>query len=590
MSFSPVQLVAVGVGALFLWRIFRRFLVKDPLAVIPGPPSSSLLLGDITKFFDSNAWGLRDELSKRYGRFYTLKGLLQETHLVVSDPKALYHILIKDQDIFEESSDSIRVNSAVFGQGLLSTLGEQHRKQRKILNPVFSAAHMREITPIFHGVVDRLDKSMTELVTQGVDEASEDQRQHPYTANRDVQIDLLSWMTRTALELVAQSGFGYSFDTLKTEAREHPFAASLRDFMATVNDPLVLFARLSIFPYVFKLGTPRIQRAVVNALPWKRLHYLRDMVDVMHETSIDIFEKAKQRLDEEKGDSEGRAKSKDIMSALIKANRNASVEDRLTDEELTAQVSTLTFAAMDTTSNAMSRILHLLSQHPEVQQKLREEVTEAYANFGGDLDYDALNSLAILDAICRETLRLHASAPYLSRQATKDAVLPVGAPITTIDGREVNEVLVPKDTQVFISVHACNRDPGIWGPDAAEWKPERWMSPLPASVTEARVPGVYSHLMTFLGGGRACIGFKFSQLEMSMCQVVISRLIMKYRFEPSGKSIKWLYNGIVQPTVEEDKRTGPGGDPELSLCRDACAPERAVIISLSSRRFLTNRF
>ncbi|KAJ3527395.1 hypothetical protein NMY22_g9807 [Coprinellus aureogranulatus] len=562
MPFSAVQLVAVGVGALFLWRIFRRFLVKDPLAVIPGPPSSSLLLGDITKFFDSNAWGLRDELSKRYGRFYTLKGLLQETHLVVSDPKALYHILIKDQDIFEESSDSIRVNSAVFGQGLLSTLGEQHRKQRKILNPVFSAAHMREIStlpppsktriefnpvraaPIFHGVVDRLEKSMTELVTQGTDEASDAQRKHIST------------------QLTAQSGFGYSFDTLKTDAREHPFAASLRDFMATVNDPLVLFARLSIFPYVSKLGTPRIQRAVVNALPWKRLHYLRDMVDVMHETSVDIFEKAKKRLDENKGDSEGGSKSKDIMSALIKANRNASVEDRLTDEELTAQVSTLTFAAMDTTSNAMSRILHLLSQHPEVQQKLREEVTEAYANYGGDLDYDALNSLAFLDAICRETLRLHASAPYLSRQATKDAVVPVGAPITTTDGREVNEVLVPKDTQIFISVHACNRDPGIWGPDAAEWKPERWMSPLPASVTEARVPGVYSHLMTFLGGGRACIGFKFSQLEM---KVVISRLIMKYRFEPSGKSIKWLYNGIVQPTVEEDKRTGPGGDPELSL-------------------------
>ncbi|KAH9950796.1 hypothetical protein B0H21DRAFT_681895, partial [Amylocystis lapponica] len=46
-----------------------------------------------------------------------------------------------------------------------------------------------------------------------------------------------------------------------------------------------------------------------------------------------------------------------------------------------------------------------------------------------------------------------------------------------------------------------------------EWKPERWLSPLPSTVTEARVPGVYSNLVTFLGGGRGCIGFKFSEVE-----------------------------------------------------------------------------
>ena len=61
---------------------------------------------------------------------------------------------------------------------------------------------------------------------------------------------------------------------------------------------------------------------------------------------------------------------------------------------------------MDTTSNALSRIIHLLAQHPEVQEKARREVIEARTAAGGDLNYDQLHALPYLDAVCRETLRL----------------------------------------------------------------------------------------------------------------------------------------------------------------------------------------
>lgn len=102
-------------------------------------------------------------------------------------------------------------------------------------------------------------------------------------------------------------------------------------------------------------------------------------------------------------------------------------------------------------------------------------------------------------------------------------VLPLSSPIRGTDGSMINEVPVPKDTDVMIGIMACNKNPALWGPDANEWKPERWLSPLPESITEAHVPGVYSNLyvlptvrklislmngvprMTFLGGGRACM-------------------------------------------------------------------------------------
>jgi cytochrome P450 len=66
--------------------------------------------------------------------------------------------------------------------------------------------------------------------------------------------------------------------------------------------------------------------------------------------------------------------------------------------------STLCFAATDTTSTAICRILHLLAQHPNIQDKLRVEISAA--SQGGDIPYDELVALPYLDAVCRETLRV----------------------------------------------------------------------------------------------------------------------------------------------------------------------------------------
>ena len=69
---------------------------------------------------------------------------------------------------------------------------------------------------------------------------------------------------------------------------------------------------------------------------------------------------------------------------------------------------------METTSNAICRILHLLALHQDVQDKLRREVTEAYAQ-RGNLKYDELLALPYLDAVCKETLRLYPPVSFLFR-------------------------------------------------------------------------------------------------------------------------------------------------------------------------------
>ena len=76
----------------------------------------------------------------------------------------------------------------------------------------------------------------------------------------------------------------------------------------------------------------------------------------------------------------------------------------------------------------------------------------------------------------------------------KDAVLPLSRPIQTTDGSTMSELVIPQGTNIVIGIMASNRDKALWGEDAHEWKPERWLKPLPEAVEQAAVTGVYSHL------------------------------------------------------------------------------------------------
>ena len=113
----------------------------------------------------------------------------------------------------------------------------------------------------------------------------------------------------------------------------------------------------------------------------------------------------------------------------MRENTKSSANEKLTDEELTAQVSsvltysslcfedfklielrTMILAGMDTTANSLARVLQLLSEHPEVQETLRKEIMDATDDAGSStVDYDTLMALPYMDAVCRETFRVYVS-------------------------------------------------------------------------------------------------------------------------------------------------------------------------------------
>ena len=85
--------------------------------------------------------------------------------------------------------------------------------------------------------------------------------------------------------------------------------------------------------------------------------------------------------------------------------------------------------------------------------------------------------------------------PVLMPSSTQSGVmLPLSAPTHDVNGRKIHEIFIPKDTNVFLHIWNLNRDPSIWGHDAADWKPERWLAPLPASVEAAKIQGVYANM------------------------------------------------------------------------------------------------
>ncbi|KAJ7475711.1 cytochrome P450 [Mycena latifolia] len=529
---SPLIRGALAVAAIWVIRwLWLRFSAQRILNNIPGPKSRSFWTGNLTEIYSVSGWDFHQELIEKYGGVVRINALFGGKRIYVFDPKALHQIIVKDQDIFEEPESFIKETRLMFGEGLLSSLGDQHRKQRKMLNPVFSTAHLRQMVPVFFGVGKKLRAVLESKVQRGPQEI---------------------WMSRTALELVGQAGLGHSFDPL-TSDEVPPYITSAKQM--TITQIRMALAAQYILPWAVTIGSPRFRRFIVDIVPWKDLHMVRDIFDTMYETAVGIYHIKKDAL--KKGDeavSAQTASGKDIISILMKDNSNASSTDRLSEDEILGQVRTLT--RYSATSAALSRTLHLLAQHQDVQEKLRQELRSAQKD-GVDPSYDDLVSLEYLDAICRETLRLYPPVSFITRTARKDVVLTTSAPITTVDGSTTTDIPIPAETDIIISILASNRNSAVWGPDCLEWQPERWLSPLPKTIADVHVPGIYSNLMTFSGGGRACIGFKFSQLEM---KVVLWLLVERFKFSLSDKDITWQMSAIAVPVVGKNS-----SEPKLPL-------------------------
>ncbi|CRG92257.1 cytochrome P450 alkane hydroxylase, putative [Talaromyces islandicus] len=177
--------------------------------------------------------------------------------------------------------------------------------------------------------------------------------------------------------------------------------------------------------------------------------------------------------------------------------RRTSDKRRILDELMNVLL-----AGRDTTASLLSNMFFMLAKHPAIWAKLRSEV----ASLEGRLPtYEELRNLKYLKYCMNESLRVHPVVPMNERKALQDTVLPVGG---GEDG--LSPVFVPKGTLIGYNVYAMHRRPDFYGPDADEFRPERWEN--------GKLQPRWEYL-PFNGGPRICVGQQYALTEVGYVTV-----------------------------------------------------------------------
>ncbi|KAI0737391.1 hypothetical protein C8Q80DRAFT_1276409 [Daedaleopsis nitida] len=101
-----------------------------------------------------------DSVNETYGPTYSLRGLFGERLLNTYDPKAMHSVLIKDAEHWPKSLAKTDNFKMFLGPGILAATEARHRTQRKMLNPMFSTAHLRDTIHIFYNVARNMQKAI----------------------------------------------------------------------------------------------------------------------------------------------------------------------------------------------------------------------------------------------------------------------------------------------------------------------------------------------------------------------------------------------------------------------------------------------
>lgn len=178
----------------------------------------------------------------------------------------------------------------------------------------------------------------------------------------------------------------------------------------------------------------------------------------------------------------------------------------LDDTNIANQILTLLVAGSETSANAISFTLHYLARHPDVADQVRAEIEQQWSGRAlPDINFDDIAHLRTLRRVVDETLRLWPVAPGYFRQAKAD---------TTIDS---GRYTFKKGDWVFVLLLAAHRDTAVWGPDAAEFNPDRFLSENLRSLPAGRI------YKPFGTGERACIGRQFALHEIMLTVAAVMR-------------------------------------------------------------------
>ncbi|KAB5592715.1 Cytochrome P450 family protein [Ceratobasidium theobromae] len=466
--------------ALTLFTLARR---RKLLVQLPGPPSKSFNTGHFKEIGGAGGSDFQEHVFSTYGPTVKLNEFL-----FTLDPTATHSVLVKDKTNFGNTIGATLMMRSIFGGGLLGLRGEEHRVHRKVYtlyiyprlvsSRSFTVAQssVHDEMPIFMGIANQTCKG----VKNELDKAG--------TSSKE--LDVFPWASAAALELIGEAGLGYSFNSFSGERNEYNEAAKSVTQISSRLSPVI-----GILPYIYRIGTSSFRRWVMQHIPSRIVQQLLRAVDIQNQMAREVLQARQALLSSGVDLSSEAGRGRDIMTLLMKANEAEGSEFHIDHQGMIGHMNVFIFAGHETTSTAVTRMLEVLANHPQIQVQLREELRRYFEEHTNDTHHDGLLELPFLDAVVRETLRFYPPVALISRACQEDTILPLEYPVDTPTGK-ITSIPVKKGTRIFMSAAMMNRDDRIWGERSHEFWPERWIGHKVEDVTRpgASLPGVYSSM------------------------------------------------------------------------------------------------
>ncbi|TRM68995.1 cytochrome P450 [Schizophyllum amplum] len=493
--FQPLNagLLLTGTFAVYVTlKLTKRTALSD----LQGPPKTDWLLGNLPDIYHSQVGELDAKWQALYGDVLKYHGAFGEERIWIADPKAAQYIMQTAGYGFGRASSRRQVLANLLGPGILSADGLDHKRQRHVMLPGFGMSEAKAYVPIFSRYASQVSERWKDLIVR---------------SGSDLEVvNVNRWIARATLDAIGEAAFDYHFSSLTEDDNT---LANAYNSISQVNS---LPNWKAVFDQELNAKLPEFLRNLLNAYwPSKNVAAAQKIRQVAEDVASKLVTEKTSALEEGKS-------RRDVMSLLLKANATSEQRARMSDEELLAQMHTIIGAGHETTTNTLAWGLYELAGQPELQTRLRAEIRESCG--AGDLSSTVLDGMPYLNAVVKEILRFHPVIYHINREATRDEVVPLSKPIVTTTGQTLDRITIPKGTFTLLAPCAYNRNREIFGDDADTFDPERWLTEGKASATHL---GVLGNLMTFGGGNRACLGWRFAALEIA---TFLAELVGEFEF------------------------------------------------------------
>ncbi|CAJ0882160.1 14399_t:CDS:2, partial [Entrophospora sp. SA101] len=155
--------IILGAISFFIYKTLIEPFYLSPLRKIPGPPSESILLGNFPTVA-ADIGKAHFEWKKKYGGILIYRGLLNEPIVLLTDPKYYPPILTNNAYGFFKTMEFTTDLRIVLGDGILFAEGDQHKRQRKMMNPAFSFTNLKEMVPTIINVTNKLNDMLNDVI------------------------------------------------------------------------------------------------------------------------------------------------------------------------------------------------------------------------------------------------------------------------------------------------------------------------------------------------------------------------------------------------------------------------------------------